>query len=143
MPSNAIVAETKPNEVTRNYLVQLMRDNVNICPASGSSQPELQLMQNLAGWTIRMQPRAMNSKANFDYLGRYLTLLRKSSWSRRDREEAFDVLLQSLRDGAGYSLLGEIQGTVSRLYANGCPFETVPRDRYEEPRYGGVTEIPR
>jgi hypothetical protein len=74
-----------------------------------------------------------------EYHARFAPLFaRRDSWSRRDREEVFNLILDVLRENSGYNFDVQMDHAWNIFYEKGgCPFDTVSEAAYQPPLYGG------
>jgi hypothetical protein len=121
---------------TRDYFVQLMRDNANLC-AVGKGEYERLLMERLAQWASKSRVGQMDVTKVKDYQARFSPYFaRRDNWSRRDRQEVFELILRALKEDGGYNFNTQVFTALNIFYdKGGCPFDVVSEADYQ-PLYG-------
>jgi type IV secretion system protein VirD4 len=139
LPNRTMFLAMGKGPSVRDAMIQLMRDQVNYC-AVGEGASERAMMTHLAQWA-REAGLTRETLMDMATIKQYQTKLdpyfaRSASWTRRDRNEVFNILLDALHKN-GYAFGVQTDAMIGHFYENGgCPFDTVSKADYQPPLYG-------
>jgi type IV secretion system protein VirD4 len=140
VPNESAMASIGRGMPARDYLLKLMRENMNRC-AQGHGQEEQQLMNYLFTSLLHKRiDRSAREPAFPDSVKHSLLFdeyLRKPTWTRSDRQQVLELI--TLIFHANFVIPDTVKGTetaFARFYeGGGCPFNTVPESDYLPPVY--------
>jgi hypothetical protein len=124
---------------SRNYFVQLVRDNVNRC-AIGHGLKEKTLIGHLLYFAD--EKREFVSKSGQllvpdakKYKSELVRLLNLPEWTRSDREQVLETVLRALEHNVALN----VEEVLDRFYwIDRCPFDVVSENEYQAPNYSDV-----
>ena len=143
IPNAQAVSAMPAGEKTRDYLVNLITENMDRC-ALGHGESELVLMRYLVGKAIEKRgyvPPNAAAGAQKEYLALTLQrMLARPTWSLADNHTALGSIKTWIRrNNPSDPLLFQV---LQRLYPPGrCPFGTVAESAYSPPSYTSVKPL--
>ena len=146
VPSRAEIDRAHYGAEARDYLLQLARDNVNLCTPSHAAEEQKLITYLVAGalekqeFVLSPNPDVQIEKQNrFEAL--FQRYMREAQWTKDEREEVFELVVRGVKENfASRAMQLYDQNAIARLYQNGaaCPFGQVPEKDYLPPNYADI-----
>jgi hypothetical protein len=137
LPDRNSVMAVPPTQATRDYLISVIRANLNLCaPGHGAGEAKAvgELFSFIALRANQPQPGDFNGPRWEAQRGVMAAYRKKPVWTREDRENIVAMML--LEGHATGNIVTEPSWVMDRFYAGGnCPFDAVAEKDYIPPSY--------
>ncbi len=144
VPNLATIEAMPRGATTRDYLLNLVRENIHRCtPGRGSAEQfliEYLFSRTRSKYDLNIPMDAARQQLAARYAETFDAYRRKPTWTRAERDEIMELMLRASRDQLtqGGVYIGMI-AAFNRFYqGGGCPFDTVPESEYRLPVFADV-----